>query len=698
MREILSYLFHCRIQPEITTAPELLLKIYNFALQNTSIQFIIYTMLTVTQRSENGDYMERVQKAYIYTRVSTTMQVDGFSLSAQKEDITKFANALGIQIVGEFCDEGKSGKSDDRADFQRMMDAIKTNKDGVSYVIVFKLSRFGRNAADTVKNLQTMQDYGVNLICIKERLDSSTQLGKMMVTIMSSVAEMELENIHTQTMAGRKQKAREGKWNGGFAPYGYTINNGVLEIVEDEARTVRYIFDLFVNESLGVMGVAKRLNAEGIKKVVRQNGKHDYFTADFIKKILDNPVYMGKIAYGRRKTEKVKGQHGKTRIVTEKDANNIILVDGLHQGLVTEELWNKAHSKRVYTGKKKEKLEQEHQYILSGLVKCPSCNQSMYGVPNRKKKPDGTYYKISYAYKCRQTRNTNGVPCSCAKQYNCKELDEEFINAIKLCLLTPDIIDAVLEKINKEFDMSELETKLGELTARQRELSLIQKKYEQAQRSIEITDKHYDRKFETYARQLEEIYEQLDEIETLIFATEMKINNATATKKSKEDAINLIMAFGMDFENLSPLAQKQFANMLVDSIEIFPTKREMGYLKAIHFKIPVLRDYGDFTDVMTIWDYYPDILDEEGNFNGNSLEDAIPDRDMLTERADYTGYVPVIDEQGEQEKIRLFKLRLARINTLRAEQGLPELTAEEFLARCRPREITDESVVCLTKK
>ena len=60
------------------------------------------------------------------------MQVDGFSLSAQKEDITKYANGLGIQIVDEFCDEGRSGKSDDRADFQRMMDAIKTNKDGVS--------------------------------------------------------------------------------------------------------------------------------------------------------------------------------------------------------------------------------------------------------------------------------------------------------------------------------------------------------------------------------------------------------------------------------------------------------------------------------------------------------------------------------------------------------------------------------------
>ena len=642
--------------------------------------------------------MEQIEKAYIYTRVSTEMQVDGFSLSAQKEDIIKYAKFRDVQIVGEFSDEGKSGKSDKRPEFMKMMDAIKTNKDGVKYVIVFKLSRFARNAADTLKNLQLMQDYGVNLICIKEGIDTSNATGKLMVTVMSAVAEMELENIHSQTMAGRQQKAREGKWNGGFAPYGYTINKGVLEIVENEAKTVRYIYDLFVNENLGVMGVAKRLNAEGIKKVVRQNGKHDYFTADFIKKILDNPVYMGKIAYGRRKTEKVKGEHGKTRIVTEKDQSNIILVDGLHQAIVAPELWNKAHSKRVDTGKRKEKLEQEHQYILSGLVKCPSCNQSMYGVPNRKKKPDGTYYKISYAYKCRQTRNTNGVPCSCAKQYNCKELDEEFINAIRLCLLTPDIIDGVMERINREFDMTELESKLKELTARKKELYGIQAKYEQAQRNIPIDDKHYDRKFDSYARQLEELYEQLDEIETLIYSTQAKINNATATKKSKEDAVNLIMAFGMEFDTLSPLAQKQFANMLVDSIEIFPTKREMGYLKAIHFKIPVLRDYGDFTDVMTIWDYYPDILDEDGNFNGYSPEDDLPERDMLKERADADGNIPVVEEYGEEEKLRLLRLRLARINTMRKEQNLPELTEEEFLANCRPKKITDETVVCLKRQ
>ena len=97
--------------------------------------------------------MEQLEKAYIYTRVSTEMQVDGFSLSAQKDDITRYAKLRNIQIVGEFSDEGKSGKSDKRPEFMNMIDAIKTSKDGVKYVIVFKLSRFARNAADTLKNL-----------------------------------------------------------------------------------------------------------------------------------------------------------------------------------------------------------------------------------------------------------------------------------------------------------------------------------------------------------------------------------------------------------------------------------------------------------------------------------------------------------------------------------------------------------------
>ena len=94
-----------------------------------------------------------------------------------------------------------------------MMEDIKSGKDEVSYVLVFKLSRFGRNAADVLATLQVMQDFGVNLICVEDGIDSSKDAGKLMISVLSAVAEIERENIRVQTMEGRMQKAREGKWN-----------------------------------------------------------------------------------------------------------------------------------------------------------------------------------------------------------------------------------------------------------------------------------------------------------------------------------------------------------------------------------------------------------------------------------------------------------------------------------------------------
>ena len=160
----------------------------------------------------------RKTKVYIYTRVSTSMQIDGYSLDAQKSRMKAFCEYNDYEIVGEYEDAGKSGKSiEGRAAFNRMLEDIKSGKDEVSFVLVFKLSRFGRNAADVLATLQTMQDFGVNLISVEDGIDSSKEAGNLMISVLSAVAEIERENIRIQTMEGRMQKAREGKWNGGKA-------------------------------------------------------------------------------------------------------------------------------------------------------------------------------------------------------------------------------------------------------------------------------------------------------------------------------------------------------------------------------------------------------------------------------------------------------------------------------------------------
>lgn len=106
-----------------------------------------------------------------------------------------------------------------------MLEYIEARAD-VDYVIVFKLSRFGRNAADILNTLQRMQNHGVNLICVEDNIDSSKEAGKLVISVLAAVSEIERENILNQTMTGRREKARRGRWNGGQPPYGYVLENG----------------------------------------------------------------------------------------------------------------------------------------------------------------------------------------------------------------------------------------------------------------------------------------------------------------------------------------------------------------------------------------------------------------------------------------------------------------------------------------
>ena len=152
-----------------------------------------------------------------------------------------------------------------------MMKAI-TDGESVDYVIVYSLSRFGRNADDVSHSMHVLQDYSVYLHFIKDKLDSDGPMGLMMIDVAAAFAEMERENIRETTRAGRYQKARMGLWNGAQAPFGYRIQrggDGILKIDEEEAKVVRLIFDRYVAEDGGVNGIATWLQeeAEGERQV-----------------------------------------------------------------------------------------------------------------------------------------------------------------------------------------------------------------------------------------------------------------------------------------------------------------------------------------------------------------------------------------------------------------------------------------------
>lgn len=534
-------------------------------------------------------------KVYIYTRVSTTMQIDGYSLDAQKARMKAYADFNDYQIVGEYEDAGKSGKSiEGRASFCRMMEDIKSGKDGVSYVLVFKLSRFGRNAADVLSTLQVMQDFGVNLICVEDGIDSSKDAGKLMISVLSAVAEIERENIRVQTMEGRIQKAREGRWNGGFAPYGYRLVDGELQINEEEAPAIRTIFEQYVNTDTGANGLSKYLETHGFQKLARQNGTSPLFSATLIRSILRNPVYCGKIAFGRRKLEKVHGTRNEYRQVPQE---NYLLVDGLHEGIVSEELWNAAQVKLLTQSKRYEpvtrnKTEQAH--LLSALVKCPVCGAGMYSNKCTKHKKDGTAYKSFSYYSCKHRKMQRGQKCDFTKQIQEEVLDNAVVEVIIKLVSNPKFAALMQSKINSKVDTTAIEQEIAAAEKQLRQYYSVKSKLMDEIDTLDPDDRHYIMRKSDLDERLYKMYDKIEGTENQLVTARAKKQAIEADKITGDNIYKILLCFEKLYNVMNPVERKKLMEHLISEVHIYPERQPNGqWLKSIKFRLPIIENGAD---------------------------------------------------------------------------------------------------------
>lgn len=526
-------------------------------------------------------------KCYIYTRVSTSMQVDGYSLDAQKDKLRKYAEFQNMLVAGEYCDEGKSGKNiEGRPEFLRMLRDIESGKDGVSFVLVFKLSRFGRNAADVLTSLQRMQDFGVNLICVEDGIDSSKDAGKLMISVLSAVAEIERENILVQTMEGRRQKAREGRWNGGFAPYGYVLVDGELVIAEEEAEAVRVIFDKYINTTMGAAKIADWLNQHGYRKIKRQNNTLDSFTAPFILGVLDNPVYCGKIAYGRRRNEKKQGSRNEYHVVMTDD---YMLHDGVHEAIISEADWLKARARRQITGVKQEKKHSlEHEHILTGLLKCPVCGGNMYGNVNRKKKGNGEYYRDYFYYACKHRLHVDGKRCDYHHQWGEEIIDGAVEEIIHKLVNTPAFEQGIREKIGGKLDTAELDTEMESLRKQLRQITGTKDRLGEQIDALDFDDPHYTRKAQDLQERQNRVYDQIASIEVSIAEVQTRMDNIRQRRISTDNVYQFLLYFDKLYDQFTDLEKKTFMNSFIERVEIYPERQSDGrIIKRIEFRFPV---------------------------------------------------------------------------------------------------------------
>ena len=529
------------------------------------------------------------KKCYIYIRVSTTMQVDGYSLEAQKERLMKFAEFQEMEVVREYCDAGKSGKSiTGRPEFQRMLQDVSEERDGVAFILVFKLSRFGRNAADVLNSLQFIQDYGVNLICVEDGIDSSKDSGKLTITVLSAVVEIERENILVQTMEGRKQKAREGKWNGGQAPFGYDLDskNSTLVVNEEEAEIVRIIYDKFVHTDMGADAICNYLNQRGYTKKKVRGHELNYFARGLIMKILDNPVYTGKIAYGKNVTEKVKGTRDEYRRVKTDD---YLLADGLHEAIVDEETWEAAREKRKRTGVRFVKTHSlEHEHILTGLIRCPLCGGGMSGTVQRRQNKKTGEYKDTFYYRCHHRKKVDGKICDYKPMLNQKVFNAEVEEFIRYMVAGDEFRKFVQEKLEEKVDVSALETEREQLQKQLQQVVGAKNKLLVMLDTLDAGDKHYARKFQDMQDRLDNLYDRISGFENEIADVEEKIKAAYGRQISEKQLYQILQKFDILYAEISDIEKKEFMQLFIDAIELYSEKMDDGrIIRQIDLAFPV---------------------------------------------------------------------------------------------------------------
>lgn len=210
-----------------------------------------------------------VPRCAIYGRVSTAGQAEGTSLTGQLEACRAAAARHGWKVTAEHIDAGESGARADRPALAEVMDLVSSG--GVDVLIVYRLDRLARSTIHLLMLVQQLEAADVRLVSTSESIDTRTATGRMTMTVLGSVAELERETIRTRTREGVARRVTQGGWVSSTPPFGYCavpdpragMRGVVLAIDPVQAATIREMCRLLVVERMPLTAAAAALTAAG---------------------------------------------------------------------------------------------------------------------------------------------------------------------------------------------------------------------------------------------------------------------------------------------------------------------------------------------------------------------------------------------------------------------------------------------------
>ena len=400
----------------------------------------------------------------LYARVSSDRQDVDLSVAAQLRALREYAHKNDYVVVREYVDEAESGRVADRPEFRKMIDEAAKPEAPFREILVWKFSRFTRKREHAVAFKSMLRRKGVRVVSITEQADD-TATGRLLEGIIESVDEFYSENLAEEVRRGMREAASRGFWVASRTPYGYNrvmVQDGAkkrptLEIDPDTAPVVKRIFDM-AESATGMTEITRTLNSEGIAsatgKLWSKNGVHF---------ILRNEVYTGTLLWGttgKVKSDPVRIEKAFPAIVSKAQFNRV-------KRLMRSRAPKRNHPRRVGSS-----------YLLSGLVRCKSCNRALSG-------QDAKSGQFAY-YVCQSIMKRGKNACT-TPRLNARRFEEMVVERIRENVLTESNITELVKIVDEEMDgvAAEQRQKLETIEA---ELDEVKRKLGRVWHLVENTD------------------------------------------------------------------------------------------------------------------------------------------------------------------------------------------------------------------
>ncbi len=465
-----------------------------------------------------------------YCRVSTDDEEQINSYNSQLQYYNELINKNPEwKMVGIYADKAITGTSTDkRVDFMRMINDAQNGD--IDMIITKSISRFARNTVDTLHYVRLLKEKSVAIFFEEEHINTLSMDGELMLTVLSSVAQQEVHNTSEHVKKGLRMKMQRGELIGYNGCLGYDYHPDTKEITlnEEEAKTVRYIFERYL-EGAGCTLIAKECTKLGYKTKTGKTTWHE----SAIRGILRNEKYVGDCLQGKTFTLDPISKR-RLRNFGEEDK---FYIENHHEGIISKEefmrvqkiLDSRGTPKRLIDGKRQEKLTR--QYAFSSITKCGHCG----GTYTRRHWHGGKSYD-KVVWQC--VNNTKGGKKACPNSKGISEdvLEKSFLTAYNLvCDDLKSSFKTVYEEIEKEFDLDAISKDIKKKQEALDKLEVKKQKLIDMKLSDAIDEESYKSSFESLRLEIELAKKDIESLEGSNVILKEKKQNLSKAKKLLED-------------------------------------------------------------------------------------------------------------------------------------------------------------------